>query len=148
MPDHPKPHVRSLDEIMNLTLDQVVIRKDLADIRLATPREIETLRGDPGEGAIRGTISSWHVIAIENYGRFSSAFILGANASTGHGFHTSKIVALDEGRGLVRTLNSLYVLENQATGEVPTTLVWFVCAAFHKLDAASGHPLGIPEIFF
>lgn len=148
MPDHPKSHIRSLEELANLTLDQVVVRKDLADIRVATPGEIDTLRGDPGEGVIRGTITSWHVIAIETFGRFSSAFILGVNAANGHGYHTSSIVTFDEERGLVRTLNSLYCLENPAEGAVPTPLVWFVCAAFREQDAAIGHLLGIPEIFF
>lgn len=148
MPDHPKSHTRSLKDLMNLTLEQVVLRKDLADIRVATPGEIEALGGDPGEGVIRGTITNWHVIAIENHGRFNSAFVLGVNAANGHSYHTSSIVALDMERGLVRTLNSLYSLENQTEGDVPTPLVWFVCAAFYPQDAASGHMLGIPEIFF
>jgi hypothetical protein len=148
MSDHPTTHVRSLEQIMALTLEQVVARKDLADVRLATPSEIETLRGDPGEGVIRGTIRDWHVVAIENLRHFTSAFILGVNAANGHGYHTSTIVALDEGCGLVRTLNSLYILESRAEGDVPTPLVWLVCAAFHAQDSASGHLLGIPEISF
>ena len=85
---------------------------------------------------------------MENFGRFTSAFILGNNAANGHGYHTSAIVALDEGRGLLRTLNSLYVLESRAEGDVPTPLVWVVCAAFYPQDAAHEHTLGIPEIFF
>lgn len=148
MSDHQHTHVRSLEDLMTLTLDQVVLRKDLADVRLATPEEIGSLYGDPGEGGLRGTIRDWHVIAIENFGRITSAFILGVNADNGHGYHTSAIVALDEGRGLVRTLNSLYGLESRADGDVPTSLVWVVCAAFHAQDAASGHLLGIPDISF
>jgi len=148
MSDHQHTLVRSLEQILALTLDQVIVRKDLADVRLATPSEIETLRGEPGEGVIRGTIRDWHVIAIENLGCFTSAFILGVNADNGHGYHTSTIVALDEGRGLVRTLNSLYALENRAEGDVPTPLCWVVCAALHTQDATSGHLLGIPEISF
>ncbi len=148
MSNLPNSLVRSLEDLMFLTLDQVVVRKDLADVRLAMPSEIETLRGDPGEGVIRGTIRDWHVIAIENLGHFTSAFILGVNADNGHGYHTSAIVALDEGCRLVRTLNSLYVLDSRADGDVPTSLVWVVCAAFHAQDAASGHLLGIPDISF
>jgi len=148
MSDHQHTHVRSLEDLMTLTLDQVVLRKDLADVRLATPEEIRSLYGDPGEGGLRGTIRDWHVIAIENLGRFTSAFILGVNADNGHRYHTSTVVALDEGCGLVRTLNSLYVLESRAEGDVPTPLVWVVCAALHEQNAASGHLLGIPEIFF
>jgi len=148
MSDHQHTHVRSLEDLTTLTLDQVVLRKDLADVRLATPEEIGSLHGDPGEGVIRGTITDWHVIAVENSRRFTSAFILGINSATGHGYHTSMIVVLDEGRGLARTLNSLYVLENRSEGDVPTALVWVVCAAFHAQDTTSGHLLGIPEIFF
>jgi len=80
MSDHQHTHVRSLEDLMTLTLDQVVLRKDLADVRLATPEEIGSLYGDPGEGGLRGTIRDWHVIAIENFGRITSAFILGVNA--------------------------------------------------------------------
>ena len=134
-----------LPELFKMQLHDVVKRKDLVDIRLATEAEIGTLRGDILDSRIKGTIHRWHIVAIESRGSFTSAAVLGFYDHARRPFHTSEIVALDEKRGLVRTLNSVYHLKERAEGDVPIDLVWTACAMFSP--TAQGI-LGIPAITF
>ena len=134
-----------LPELFNMRLQDVIKRKDLVDIRLATDAEMDSLRGEIPEARIKGTIRQWHLVAVESRGRFTSATVLGYYDRTRRPYHTSEVAALDEARGLVRTLNSVYHLEERAEGDVPIDLVWTACAMF---SPTAQRILGIPAITF
>lgn len=134
-----------LKELFELKLEDIIKRKELVDIRLATDAEIEVLQGDILDGRIKGTIRQWHIVAVDWRGSFKSAAVLGYLAGTGQPYHTSEIAALNEGCSLVQTRNSLYGLGDPATGAVPLDLVWTACAMFHP---EAQRILGIPAITF
>jgi len=134
-----------LERLLNLKLEDVVANKELGDLRLATDAEIQTLSGDVADSWTKGTLLRWHVIAIEKRSHFAKAAVLGYLEETRLALRTSEIVALDLDRRLVQTLNSVYRLEDRAEGEVPTDLVWFLCATF---DPTTQRLLGMPEAFF
>ena len=135
----------SLEQLASLTLDDVVGRRDLGRVRLATPEELETLVGETGGGIAKGTIRNWRPIAIETEGKLRGVFIVGARGAENYG--TSVIVAIEKDMGRVKTNSgSLYELEEAGEGEPPHSHVLHICAVLTHWGA--GRILDVPEVFY
>ncbi len=135
----------SLEQLENLTLDDVVGRRDLGRVRLATPEELETLVGETGGGIAKGTIRNWRPIAVETEGKLHGIFIVGSRGPENYG--TSVIVAVDKDRRRVKTNSgSLYELEEAGEGNPPHEHILHVCALLNHWGA--GRILDVPEVFY
>lgn len=137
--------ILTLDQLQNLTLDDVIGRKDLGRVRLATPEETSKLTGGVGTGPERGTLRDWRLIALDLIDRELEIILIGVNGREYWG--TSSVLAADFERGVARTRSgSIYTLVDAGKGEPPISHVLHVCYMLSYWGM--GKTLDVPEVFY
>jgi len=137
--------ILTLEQLQHMTLDNVIGRRDLARVRLATPAEIVALSREVGEGLGRGTLRDWRLVAIDVMDRPPEVVFLGTRDNCSWG--TSYVRALDLDAGLARTHSgSIYNLTAAGEGEPPVEHVLHLCALLRHWGW--GAALDIPEVWY
>ena len=135
----------TLEQLRNLTLDDVVGRRDLARVRLATPEEVSALSGPIGEGPNRGTLMDWRLIAIDVQDGPLEVVLLGNLGDLTWGTSIVRAVDFDSGRARTRS-GSVYQLGEAGEGEPQLEHVLHMCVLLRHWGL--GAALGIPEVFY
>lgn len=132
---------------IDLTFENIVARKDILKLEMATENDIRNLLGDVPRGYTRAVLTEWYVIKHTLFGSDESFFVLG-RPDTPHS--TSAIVRLSQNFDLVRTENSLYCLgglEARGQGNPCQDLMVHLAWRFGSREGGAGYDLlGIPRI--
>ncbi len=135
----------TLEQLQNLTLDDVVGRRDLARVRLATPEEVSALSGPIGEGRDRGTLSDWRLVAIDARDGPLEVVLLGNLEALNWGTSPVRAVDLDAGQARTRS-GSVYHLGEAGEGAPPVDHILHMCVLLRHWGL--GAALDIPQVFY
>lgn len=124
-----------------------VTTTDQFQLALATADEISNLEAAVPESTIRETLTNWQLVVLHaaksDGTRAISPRLVGVTL-TGESWMTSHVTALDSGRGLVQTANSVYrVLGPKCTEEELDYP--YICATLHSWGLGR---FGVPHFFF
>lgn len=134
-----------------LSLDEIVQKSELGQIRLARPEEILALaRTIPQSDVIDVELGDWRAINFAaHYGKhqFERIHLLGDNLEKGIGGKiSSPVLAMDLGTGLALTRSgSVYLLCGEhGIGEPPAHQIHLLCAALWAWGHGNG--LGVVRV--
>lgn len=142
---------QQLIDLIPKTLDDIIRKnRDLVELGLATPAEIQTLE-KPIPYDAKDVSENWRLVSL----RLKTAppecslrLIGDSKANGGSPRITSNLISIDINRNVVLTSSgSIYRLGQQrGVGEPSSGHLMCVCAALHRWD--SGNLLGAPEFFY
>jgi hypothetical protein len=132
-------------ELEHMTLENVIGRRDLGRVRLATPDEITALSGTVDVGRDRGTLRDWRLVAIDLLDRPLEIVLLGSRGDQTWGTSPVRVLDLDAGWAYTRS-GSIYTLVEAGQGEPPLAYVLHICFMLHAWGM--GPILGVPEVWY
>jgi len=139
---------RPLELPIPRTLDAIVNRnRALCEIGLATPSEIDGLRGDidAPAGAEKDVLTDWRFIAFRIRQHQTALVLLGDAERQSLILCTSEVQVASRDGARVRTRNSIYALARAGEGEPPVQHLLQLCATLHEWGL--GRILGALEVW-
>ncbi len=128
-----------------LKLEDVIGRRDLGRLRLATPAEVAGLSGETASGSYRGMLENWRIVAIDLLDGPPEFVFLGTRDNEYWG--TSPIRAIDLEACRARTQSgSIYSLSAAGQGAPPFVHVLHMCFMLHTWGM--GRALAVPEVSY
>lgn len=138
----------TLDELtarLPKTLDDVIPRKDVVTLRLATRQDLAALPAGVCQASRpKMALRDWHVIAIleTTTGEVLNMTLFGTHEKKGGTYCSSNLVAHEGNRFLTHS-GAIY----EVVGETSNTPdLWFVCGWLNQMGV--GEALGVLAIFF
>lgn len=124
-----------------------VTTTDQLQLALATADEIRNLEAAVPESTIRETLTNWQLVVLHaaksDGTRTSSPRLVGVTP-TGESWMSSHVTAIDSGRGLVQTANSVYRVVGPKCAEEELDYP-YICATLNSWGLGK---YGVPPFFF
>ncbi len=154
MPTRKTPSDRSVEEQLRALIpkslgDVIRVDRDECRLALATDDELRGLAAAVSDAHCRHVLTHWQIVVIHLAMRgdaaVSSPHLTGRVRETGQSWMTSKVIGIDEEKGMVQTQNSRYRVLGSRVAESELDLP-YICATLNYWRI--GQLFGVPAFFF
>lgn len=128
-----------------LKLEDVIGRRDLGRLRLATRAEIAELSGEIASGLYHGMLENWRIVAIDLLDGLPEFVFLGSRDNEYWGTSPIRAIDLEAGRACTQS-GSIYTLSTAGQGAPPLGHVLHMCFMLHAWGM--GRTLAVPEVSY